>query len=192
MRVPRFVKFAALAVCGTLLLPVASAFAGGRGCKGECYEEVPAPAYYRTFKRRITYRPGVYEIAREPSLYGWATRRVVLDDGIEWRERPAVYKTVKVRKHLRSRTTWQKRWVNGRHIMCKVRVPGRTVWVHKKVLVSHAHRWKVRSAPVYGYVKKRILLKQYKNIAIYRRPHERYVREQVRIEPESTAWVPFR
>jgi hypothetical protein len=172
-------------------LPAGVLQAGERGCTGQCYEEAPAPPIHRVFERRITYAPGVYEIDRVPPLYGWATRRVLLDSGVEWRERPAVYKTIKVRQRIRSRTLWEKRWVDGRYIMCKVRVPSKTFWVHKRVLVSPGKRWKVRAQPVYGYVKKRILLHQSKNIAIYHPPVQRYVREQVVIRPESTVWVPI-
>lgn len=183
----RVLLFAGLAV----LAMGAGAQAGGRDCIGECYEEVAAPPIHRTFKRRIEIERGVYEIAREPALYGWATRRVLLDDGVEWREKPAVYKTVKVRRHVKSRTVWEKRWIDGRYVMCKVKVPGKTVWTHKTVMVSPAKRWKVRSKPVYGYVKKRILISQYKNIAVYHRARHKYVREQVVIEPESTVWAPI-
>ncbi|NJM33789.1 MAG: hypothetical protein HC850_02730 [Rhodomicrobium sp.] len=165
--------------------------AGGKSCVGECYEEVAAPSIHRTFKRRVEIERGVYEIEREPALYGWATRRVVLDDGIEWREKPAVYKTVKVRRHIKARTAWEKRWIDGRYVMCKVRVPGKTVWTQKQVMVSPAKRYKVRSKPVYGYVKKRILISQYKNITVYHRARYKYVREQVVIEPESTVWAPI-
>jgi hypothetical protein len=175
------------------LLPFGGgAQAGEAGCRGQCYEEAPAPPIRRTFMRRITIEPGAYEIDREPSLYGWATRRVLLDSGVEWRERPAVYKTVQVRRHIRAHVIWEKRWVDGRYIMCKVKVPAKTVWADKQVLVSSGKRWKVRSQPVYGYVSKRILLRPYKNIAIYHRPVEKYVKEKVVIQPESTVWVPVR
>lgn len=173
-----------------LALSATAPHAGEKGCHGQCYEEVPAPAYSATFKRRVEIEPGAYEIAREPSLYGRATRRVLLDSGVEWRERPAVYKTVKVRQHLKSRVTWEKRWINGKYVMCKVRVPGQTVWTHREVLVSPARRWKERSAPVYGTVEKRILLRPYKNIAIYNRARHAYVRERVVIQPEGTVWAP--
>jgi hypothetical protein len=164
--------------------------AGERGCYGECYEQVPAPAMHRTFKRRVLLEEGAYEIAREPSLYGLSTRRVLLDDGIEWREKPAVYKTVKVRQHLRSRVKWEMRWVNGKYIKCKVKVPARTVWTTKKVLVSKGRRWKVRSNPVYGHVQKRILVRPYKNIAIYHKARHKYVHERVVIQPEAWVWAP--
>jgi hypothetical protein len=190
MRIPSVLS--AIATIAVLaVLPGAPAQAGDKGCYGNCYEQVPAPVYHRTFKRRVTYFPGAYEIDREPSLYGLATRRVLLDSGTEWREKPAVYKTVKVRRHLRSRIIWEKRWVDGRYIKCKVRVPARTVWVNKHVMVSPARRWKVHSRPVYGYEQKRILLRSYKNIAVYHRARTKYVNERVAIQPESTVWAPI-
>ena len=191
MRVSSYLKTAAAMVAAALLIPAGISQAGSRNCTGTCYEEVPAPSYYRTLKRRIELRRGVYEVDRVPSLYGWATRRVLVDDGIEWHSEPAVYKTVKVRKRLKSRTIWEKRWVDGRHIMCKVKLPGKTVWVNKRVLVKPGRRWKTRSAPTYTYVKKRILLRPYKNLVIYHKDDHRYVNERVEIQPEATVWRPI-
>lgn len=164
--------------------------AGERGCFGDCYEQGPAPVIHRTFLRRVEIERGAYEIDREPSLYGLATRRVLLDDGIDWHDSPAVYKTVKVRRHVRSHVIWEKRWVDGKHIMCKVRVPGKTVWATKRILVSGARRSKLRSHRTYGYAQKRILLRPYKNIAVYHRARHRYVREHVAIQPEAYIWQP--
>ena len=183
-------KLAGAAGLAFSLLSGASA-AGERGCFGDCYEQVPAPTIHRTFLRRVEIDRGAYEIDREPSQYGLATRRVLLDDGIDWEERPAVYKTVKVRKHVRSRVIWEKRWVDGKHIMCKVRVPAKTVWATKRILVSSARRSKLRSHPTYGYVQKRILLRPYKNIAVYHRARHRYVREHVAIQPDGYVWSPM-
>lgn len=169
-------------------LQIGASGAGERGCFGDCYEQVAAPVMHRTFLRRATIEPGAYEIDREPSLYGLATRRVLLDEGTEWRETPAVYKTVKLRKHVQRHVIWEKRWVDGKYIMCKVHVPGKTIWTTKRILVSGEHRSKLRSSPVYGYVQKRILLRPYKNIAIYHRARHNYVRERVAIRPEATVW----
>lgn len=186
----KMVKLAAGA--GLLLgLQIVPSSAGDRHCYRNCYEQVPAPAMHRTFLRRETLERGEYEIDREPSLYGLATRRVMVDDGIEWRETAPVYKTVKVRSHTRSHVIWTKRWVNGKHIMCKVRVPGETVWVEKRIRVSGGHRTKLRGQPTYAYEQERILIRPYKNIAIYHRAQHRYLRERVTIQPESFVWQPL-
>jgi hypothetical protein len=178
----------AVALTGSAAAPQA----GERGCIGKCYEEVLAPPIHTTWLRRETLRTGLYEIDREPSLYGLATRRVLVDDGVDWHEEPSVYRTVKVRRHIRSSVRWEKQWRDGRYIMCKVKVPGRTVWVDKQVLVKRGKRWKVRGTPVYRYHTKRVLLRPYKNILVHHRPVHRYVREKVVIQPESTVWVPVR
>lgn len=178
----------AVALTGAVVSP----HAGERGCVGRCYEEVPSPAIHTTWLRRDTLREGVYEIDREPSLYGVATRRVLVDDGVDWHEEPGIYKTVKVRRHIGSSVRWEKRWVDGRHIMCKVKVPARTVWVDKTVVVKPGRRWKVRGTRVYRYESKRVLLRPYKNILIHHRPVHRYAHERVVIQPESTHWVPVR
>jgi hypothetical protein len=106
-----------------LILQVGASAGGERGCYGNCYEQAPAPVMHRTFLRRVTTDPGAYEIDREPSVYGLATRRELVDDGVEWRQ-------------------------------------------------------------------KRILLRPYKNIAIYHRARNHYVRERIAIQPESFIWQP--
>jgi hypothetical protein len=191
MRGEFIVRLGAMAFAVALIGSGTASQAGGRGCIGGCYEEVPAPPIYTTWTRRETLRRGVYEIDREPSLYGIATRRVLVDDGVEWDGEPAVYKTVKVRRNIRSRVRWEKRWIDGKYVMCKVKVPGKTVWVDKRVQVSPARRWKVRSNPTYRYVSERVLLRPYKNILVYHRAKHRYVREKVVIRPEATVWAPI-
>lgn len=164
--------------------------AGGKRCVGPCYEEAPAPVYHRTLKRRVELEPGLYEIAREPSLYGTATRRVLLGGEVEWRERPAVYRSVKVRTRVGGGVRWEKRLINGRYVMCKVRVPRRTEWTERTVLVEPASRVRVRTGRTYGYEQRRVLLRPYKNIAVYHRARHRYVRERVTIQPEGSYWSP--
>ena len=123
-----------------LALQMGISAAGERGCFWDCYEQDPAPVIHRTFLRRVEIERGAYEIDREPSLYGLATRRVLLDDNDD-------------------------DWHGARH-------------------------WKQRSGPRYGYVQKRILLRPYKNIAVYHRARHRYVREHVAIQPEAYVWQP--
>lgn len=159
------------------------AAAGEPGCLGDCYVKAPPPLIHRTFKRRIQVEPGVYEIAREPSRYGFVREKVLLKDA-EWRETPAVYKTVTVKQRVPSRNIWEKRLIKGKEVMCKVRVPGKTVLVEKEVMVAPPRRVAV-SAPAYGYVERRVLLRPYKNIAIYHRARHIYTTERVAIQPEG-------
>lgn len=153
-----------------------SAWAGDAGCKGECYEAVPPKPIHKKFKYRVMTKQGEYSIAREPALYGWAKRPY-----LEWHE--AEYRTETVQVRLPARTTWEKRWVKGRYVMCKVRVPGEVVERERRVKVHPA-----------GYVQtgewgeKRILLKQYKNIAIYDRARHEYSTDRVVIQPEGHVW----
>ncbi|MEJ2118623.1 MAG: hypothetical protein P8Y67_08410 [Alphaproteobacteria bacterium] len=157
-----------------------TAEAGKRRCVHECYEQVPAPVIHRTYKYRVLEKRGRYEIKRKPSRYGWVKRRVMV-------KRPAIYRTVTVRRKLPARFVWEKRWVDGRYIKCKVRVPGKIVERTKRVLVSRA-----RYVPTGEYVEKRILLKPYKNISVYHRARHRYMTRRVAIQPEGYVWRPFR
>jgi hypothetical protein len=137
------------------------------------------------WRKRIQVEQGVYEIARKPSLYGWARSKVRLPR--EWHEIPAVYKTVTVTQRTRTHYVWEKRLVNGRDVMCKVKVPGEHVTVEKQVLVSPARRVAV-GAPQYAYSERRVLIRPYKNIAIYHPAKHIYTTERVSIQPEGYVW----
>ena len=132
----RLHRYAGLA--GLASLPLFFAFSpaspglAGERCAAECYGRVPEPVIHRTFKRRITTERGAYEIRREPARYGWVKRRVLVDGGDGWHDRP-----------------------------------------------------------VYKYVKERILLKPYKNIAVYYPERAYYTREHVTIHPEGWGWGKF-
>jgi hypothetical protein len=95
--------------------------AGGCWWSG-CDSEPTSPVVHRTFKKRIQVEQGVYEITREPSLYGW---------------------TVPVPADAKGAS-----WAEGEN------------------------------------VSRRVLLKPYKNIAIYHRAKHVYTTERVAIEPE--------
>jgi hypothetical protein len=157
----------------------------GKACVGDCYVQARPPVVYRTFKRRVQLEGGVYEIAREPALYGWARRKVAVER--EWHEIPAVYKTVSVTVRTPTRYVWEKRLIRGREVMCKVKVPGERVVTEKQVLVSPARRVAV-GAPAYAYAERRILLRPYKNIAIYHPARHVYTTERVAIQPEGYVW----
>ncbi len=47
----------------------------------ECYVQAPLPPVRRTYIRRDVVEPGVYEVTRSPSLYGWVHQRVERGDG---------------------------------------------------------------------------------------------------------------
>jgi hypothetical protein len=132
MGVPRFRMLAAAIFALGIALPTA-ARAGGDRCWHDCYREGSAPSYERTFTRRVEIERGAYEIAREPSLYGWATRQV---------------------------------------------------------LVSRPGSWKDYGEESYRHERRRILIRPYKNIAIYHRARHKYVKERVTIEPEGPVWEP--
>jgi hypothetical protein len=174
---------AAMSVLGGMLL-VASAppVRAGGDCVGDCYVKEPAPVIYRNFKRRIQLERGVYEVAREPGLYGWTRKRIPL--AREWREIPAVYKTVRVTGRTPTRYVWEKRLIRGREVMCKVKVPGERFVTEKQVLVSPARRIAI-GAPTYAYSERRILLRPYRNIAVYHRARHVYATERVAIQPEG-------
>ena len=67
------------------------------------------------------------------------------------------------------------------------REPAQYGWIKKKVIVSGNYKDDFE----YKVVKRRVLLKQYKNIAVYHRGRYRLVREKVEIYPENAGWSYF-
>jgi hypothetical protein len=151
-------------------------YARGHGCKVTCYEAVAPKPIHKKLKYRTTTRQGVYEIAREPSQYGWVKKPV-------YARRDAVYRIETVRVKLPARYVWKRRWVNGRYVKCKIRKPACVVVRERRVLVSPAGY--VRTG---AYTRKRILLKPYKNLVIYHKARHHYVHRRVTIWPEGVRW----
>jgi hypothetical protein len=154
-----------------------AARAGGIGCIGvECYEEVPRKVIHKTMTYRVQTEQGVYEIAREPSLYGWTETPVMA-----WHE--PEYRTV---TEPEPRYEWRRCTLRGREVMCKVPT-GRMVAYQRRVMVSPG-----------GWVatgemeRRRVLIRPYKNIAIYNRARNEYVTVRAAIQPEGTVVRPVR
>jgi hypothetical protein len=174
-----FLSLAFLASLSILTVPGVSA--------SECYEKAPLRPVHRTYLRRDVLEPGVYAVSRVPSLYGWRKRRVI-SHPVTWHEEPAIYKTVSSTVRVRGGWTWEMRDVKGKDILCKVRLPDRYETVERKVLVKPARRW--ASRPQYSTVHERVLLRPYKNLAHYYRPHVHFARERAYIQPEEYRWLP--
>lgn len=165
-------------------------FDGALMARAECYVQAPLRPVKRTFIRRDVVEPGVYEVARQPSLYGWVKEPVAVPGPVVWHEEPAVYRTVSVRLRTGGGWVWQKQMVHGKEAMCRVRLPETYTTVEKRVLVRPARRWAERTPGTVGYVHRRILLRPYKNVAHFQRPFIAYSRENVTVEPEGSQWQP--
>jgi hypothetical protein len=61
-------------LAGGALITMVAGEAKAGGCLDSCVTgvtEAPPPIVHRTFRQRIEVKQGVYEISREPALYGW-------------------------------------------------------------------------------------------------------------------------
>jgi hypothetical protein len=150
----------------------------------ECVAKAPLRPVHRTYIRRDVVEPGVYEVQRQPSVYGWTSERVETPGETIWHEEPAVYRTVPVRIRRAGGWACEKRIVRGKEALCKVRLPATYVTVERRILVRPARRWAERSPPSVGYAHRRILLRPYKNIAHFQRPYIAWYREHLTIQPE--------
>lgn len=155
--------------------------------RAECYVKTAPPVIYRNWLRRDIVEPGVYEVTRTPSRYGFVQRKVVTHPGsIVWHEEPAVYKTVPVKVRVGGGYAW-KRCSND--VMCRIPVPARYEVREKRVLVRGGRRIARKTPPTFAYVTERVLLKPYRNISHYHRPQVRWHRERVVIQPEGYRWT---
>jgi hypothetical protein len=175
-----------LAIAGTVVLGCMSAGVSF----AECVVKEPLRPVQRTYIRRDVVEPGVYEVQRQPSVYGWTSERVETPGETILHEEPAVYRTVPVRIRQGGGWAWEKRTVRGKEAMCRVRIPATYTTVERHILVRPARRWAERTPSSVGYVHRRILLRPYKNIAHFQRPYVAWSREHLTIQPEGFRWRP--
>ncbi len=125
MRTRHFLSALSVLLGGALIGSFAGEAQAG-GCWDGCVTNEPnPPIIHRTFKHRIQVEQGVYEIAREPALYGWVVPGDPTAKGAAYAD-------------------------DGR----------------------------------YGTPGRRVLIKPYRNIAIYHRAKHIYPTERVAIQPE--------
>jgi hypothetical protein len=163
--------------------------AGVETARGECYVQAPLRPVHRTYIRRDVVEPGVYEVTRSPSVYGWTHQRVEQPGAAIWHEEPSVYRTVQVRVRTPGGSVWRSACVKGQAAVCRVRAPASYVTVEKRILVQRGRRWAERTPSSAGVVHRRILLRPYKNYAHFQRPYIALSRERVAVQPEGARWV---
>ncbi len=175
-----------VAIIGGLALAGAAA----EPARAECYVQAPLPSVHRTYIRRDVVEPGVYEVGRSPSAYGWLHEAVEQPGAVIWHEEPSVYRTVPVRVRQPGGSIWQRRCIQGQAAVCRFRVPPTYITVEKRILVHRGRRWAEQTPSTIGYVHRRILLRPYKNYAHFQRPYIAFSREHLIIQPEGARLVP--
>ncbi len=178
----------------SVAIVAALAFAGAAPelARAECYVQAPLRPVHRTYIRRDVVEPGVYEVERTPSLYGWVHQKVEQPGEVIWREEPSVYRTVQVRVRRPGGSAWRHACIGGQAAVCRVRVPPAFETVERRILVRRGRRWAERTPSSVGYVHRRILLRPYKNYAHFQRPYIALSRERLTVYPEGSRLVPAR
>lgn len=184
MNTVRFFGFVSIVVAA---IPLSGLVSPSAAQASECYEKAPLRPIHRTWVRRDIVEPGLYDVTRAPSHYGYYKRRVVREHNAGWHETRPVYRTVTKRVRVGGGWTWANKCVAGKELRCKVRNPVRYELRQKQVLVHGAKR---RVYTDVGYVHERVLIRPYRNIASFHPPHVRTYRERVKIYPEGHRWVP--
>jgi hypothetical protein len=73
--VKRLINKSILAIGPAVATMMALSCAAPVSASAECYVEAPLRPVYRSYIRRDVVEPGVYEVGRQPSLYGWTMMR---------------------------------------------------------------------------------------------------------------------
>jgi len=157
--------------------------------RAECYVKEPLRPVHRTYIRRDVVEPGVYDVSRTPSVYGWTDEAVHEPGETIWHEEPSLYRTVPVRVRRPGGWLWRKQCIGGKEAVCRVRTPPAYMTVEKRVLVRRGKRWSEKVPASTGYVQRRLLLKPYKNYAHFQRPYTSWYRVHLTIQPEGYRWV---
>jgi hypothetical protein len=194
---------AALAVLSATISPLN---AGGRAV--DCYERYSTPPVYGSVTENVQVHPGYTHVEVTPPIYGTATRevpvvgqrivhrrtpatyayheeRVLLEPGRTIKRRaPAVletrYKTVKVAGGY----VWERRIINGKKVLCKVKLPARYEQVAYQVKVRNGGWVYEQAAPRYGYKTRKVLVTPESTESYVLVPEYETIVEPVLIQPK--------
>jgi hypothetical protein len=178
-------KAFSVAIAGLLALDCLSAAQGW----AECYVKAPLRPVHRSYIRRDVVEPGVYEVGRSPSVYGWTSEAVEHPGAVIWHEEPGVYRTVQVRVRRAGGWSWKAGCIRGREAVCRVRLPDTYVTAERHILVKPGRRWAERTPSSVGFVQRRLLLRPYKNVTHFQRPYIAWSHEHVTVQPEGYRWT---
>jgi len=198
-----------LAVSSLAMLGTASqTVAGGRAV--ECYEPYRTPPVYDTVYENVEVHPGYRHVEKTPPIYGTRKRAVLVQaESVGYRTIPAQYGYEKemvlvepARKVARvvpavTRTVydkvrvsdggyrWEWQWIDGRKVLCKVKVKAHYKKVARTVVVQDAYTVYEKVPAQYAYQKRKVLIVPERTETYVIPAKYDYVLEQVVVQPGS-------
>jgi hypothetical protein len=143
------------------------------------------PPIYGTEKRRVLVRPEQVSYRVIPAQYGWSRETVMIEpERTVARHIPAVTKVVHRKVMVdRGGYTWEYQWINGRKVLCKVKVPPRWSTVAEHVVVHPARTVHERIPARYGHEKRQVMISPERKERYVIPAEYGYTHEQVMIRP---------
>lgn len=178
---------AAVAACFSLAA-ISPGIAGGKPI--ECYERYRTAPEYGTVTENVQVNPESSWVYRTPPIYGTRKRDILIrPEQVAYEIVPAVmktkYRTVKI---AGAGYGWEWRWINGRKVLCKVRLKARYQKVAETVVVRAEHKRRIVIPAVYDYEVERVLIQPEQKRLVVAPPSYRPVSREVLLREGETGW----
>jgi hypothetical protein len=177
------------AVAASFLLAAASpGIAGGKPV--ECYEPYRTAPVYGTVSEHVQVNPESSWVYRTPPIYGTRKREIqIRPEQVAYEVVPAVVKT----KYRKVKVAdggygWEWRWINGRKVLCKVKVKARYEKVAETVVVRAEYKRRIVIPAVYDYEVERVLIQPEQKRLVVSPPSYRTVSREVVIREGESGW----
>lgn len=182
-------KIAALATAALVLTGALSpAAAGGRSV--ECYEPTYTPPAYGTARERVQVNPAYSRVDGVPAIYGTRKRAMLVSpERVAYETVPALvrtqYRTVKVSD---GGYGWEWRVIDGRRVLCKVKLGAQYRKVAETVVVRAAYQRQVVIPAVYSYETENVEVQPEQQWTVDAPASYEVVKRRVVLSDGSTSW----
>ena len=171
-----------------LLAAVSPGIAGGKPI--ECYEPYRTAPVYGTVTENVQVNPESSWVYRTAPIYGTRKREILIrPEQVAYEVVPAVvktkYRTVKV---AGAGSGWEWRWINGRKVLCKVKLKARYEKVAETVVVRAEYKRRIVVPAVYDYEVERVLIQPEQKRLVVSPPSYRAVSREVVIREGESGW----
>lgn len=175
---------------GACLAFAGPASAGGKALS--CYEKAVVPAAYKTVHERVLVKPATRHVVRQPAVYGYRTKRVVVQpERVTYRSVAPIYQTQHRKVLVRPASVgWEYQYRKGRKVLCKVKHPAVYNTVAQTVLVKPGGRVAIRQPAIYGTVKERVLVRAASSHVVQQPAVYNTVTRTVKVRDAQAVWRP--
>jgi hypothetical protein len=181
-------KTASFATAGLVVLGTFSQTAAG-GRPIECYERYDRPAVFGTAYENIQVHPASRVVQRIAAIHGTRKRAVVISpERVGYEVVPAAYRTEYRKVKVEGGYGWEWRVIDGRKVLCKVKLKARYEMVAEKVLVRAEYERSYVIPAVYTYETEKVLIQPKVKRVIDVGPSYETVKRRVVLQEGSSGW----